>query len=75
MTAAEKSRRWESAGHMTYVPTAERQKRSAETPIEQRAHDTAQEQYLQRVPDLVPLPSEVPRSGRIDIEDIAMPSQ
>ena len=30
---------------------------------------------MQPVPDLLPLPSDVPRSGRTDIEDIAIPQQ
>ena len=60
MTAAEKSRRCESAGHMKYVPTPERQKRPADTPIEQHEHDITQVQTpdppVPPMPDFLPLP-------------------
>ena len=79
MSPTEPIRRWEKLGEGRYTPTPERQKRPAETPIEQHEHDItqvhAQEPTLHQVPDLLPLPTDVPRSGRIDIEDITMPSQ
>ena len=75
MSSTQLSRRWERLSEGRYVATLERPKRPADTPIEQHEHDTTQEQLLQPTPDLLPLPTDVPRSGRVDIEDIAMPSQ
>ena len=69
MSPAERSRRWERTGHMRYVPTPERNKRLAEVSIEE--HDSSRGDPL---PDLLPLPPDVPSSGQADIEDTAMPS-
>ena len=65
MSPSDKSRRWERKAEGIYLPTPERVKRQAEVPVEE-----VDSSRTDPVPDLLPLPPDVPRSGRTDIEDI-----
>ena len=79
MTPTQRSKRWGRTGHMQCTPTLGRHKHPADTPAEQHEHDTTQSQLSeppsQPFPGLLPLPLDVPRSGRTDIENIVMPCQ
>ena len=68
MSSTQLSRRWERLSEGRYVSTPDRPKRLAETPLEE--HDRERSEGPETLPDLLPLPSDVPRSGRMDIEDI-----
>ena len=79
MSSTQLSRRWERLSEGRYAPTPKRQNRPAEIPIEQHEQDSTQVSFQepppQPTPDLLLLPSDVPRSGRTDIEDIVIPSR